>query len=165
MDHTRLALAHVHVDSSLSNLVPQVPQLHSQPDSASCVSPDRAYSSRDEEESDHDSDSEDSDYAKDRIPPWPYEVGFEFTAIRHEIPIQSAVAKSSTGYQGTLSQFEHCLADPVDDGYSNHDFQKALSTTACIRTGRKKGAQIATVNNNLVAKIYDPLYYYEHDHG
>jgi serine/threonine protein kinase len=56
------------------------------------------------------------------------------------------------------SQEEYCLSRHPIAGTSCNDTALHITITAHLRTGTERGAQIVVVNNDKVAKIYDPLY-------
>jgi len=93
-----------------------------------------------------------------------YHIGFEFRAHRH-IPL----SPSGRSYHIPLSpnpfdwrhssQFKACLSRPPLDGTIHENQFIDLKVTTELRTVDQKGAQIVVVNESMVAKIYDPLYY------
>lgn len=97
-----------------------------------------------------------------------YHVGFKFRAHRH-IPLSPSRCGPRSLYRiplspilsdwKQLSQAEACLTRPPLDGTTHKNKFIDLEITAELRTGDQKGAQIVLVTGNLVAKIYDPLYY------
>ncbi len=110
------------------------------------------------------SDSEDSDIDLTKQPRLPYVVGFSTIATKHKPPEPFGVGYSTEdapeviGWQ-TLSQLEYCLARlPLGGNTISHE-TKTLTVTSVIRTGYGRGAQLVVVNEDTVAKIYDPLYY------
>ncbi|KAH6621972.1 hypothetical protein C7974DRAFT_214194 [Boeremia exigua] len=117
---------------------------------------------------DQDGISEDSDFNPYRKPPLPYRVGFKFTANSHEAPLPSGVFDGINPPPKTkdwhlLSQTEYCLTDTVSTGNTRDSLSKELEITSIIRIGSDRGAQLVVVNGNMVAKIYDPLYYSDTD--
>ena len=57
-----------------------------------------------------------------------------------------------------LTQLQYCLSNPILEGSSDEEFFSFIVTREiAVRDGR--GAQIVLANDNMVAKIYDPLYY------
>mgnify|MGYP003624090480 CR=1 FL=1 len=58
-----------------------------------------------------------------------------------------------------LSQVEFCTSRAPLQGRSIKDSCKSLTITSIIRSRHNRGAQLVVVNNAMVAKIYDPLYY------
>jgi len=107
-------------------------------------------------------DSDDEDYNfKPRLP---YVEGLTFTAMRHEPPqpfgshYNTAYPPDQEGWK-QLSQTEYCFSRSPLQGQTFDDDTKALRITSTIRTGYDCGAQVVAVNEDLVAKIYDPLYY------
>lgn len=104
----------------------------------------------------------------DEKPRVPYKKGFTITAFRHEPPEPFGLGYATEWPPeqvrwNQLSQVDHCLSRPSRKGRSNHSVYKTLTVTSTIRTGRDRGAQIVVVNRNMVAKIYDPLYYPAHN--
>ncbi|KAI1672100.1 hypothetical protein L13192_02959 [Pyrenophora tritici-repentis] len=98
----------------------------------------------------------------------PYHVGFTAIATRHEPnePFGMGYATDSPPVLGdyeTLSQLDYCLLNPSIGGKTLHDETKALKITAVIRPSCNRGAQVVVVNDDMVAKIYDPLFYNSSD--
>ena len=94
----------------------------------------------------------------------PYSVGFTTIATRHKPhhPYEEDCETDSPPIlenRKTLSQLDYCLSSPTIGGKMLCQDTKALEITAIIRASRKQGAQLVIVNNDMVAKIYDPLYY------
>jgi hypothetical protein len=58
-----------------------------------------------------------------------------------------------------MSQIDYCLSRPPLKGRTDPNAQKCFAITETIRTGQQKGAQLVVVDDTMVAKIYDPLYY------
>ena len=98
-------------------------------------------------------------------PAIPYTKGQKFDVFRHIPPpplgrpypnSRSITPRKTLRY---LTQFEYCLsAQPLDGVTKDHEASSFIVTEElAIRDGR--GAQIVRVNDGLVAKIYDPLYY------
>ena len=112
--------------------------------------------------------SEDSDFDPDGKPPPPYKPGFKFTAFSRELPSpadihNATMVSGKREYELTQSQTEYCLADSVEDAQSDLQTKKELLITSLVRVGSSHGAQLVVVNNDMVAKIYDPLYYNENE--
>jgi hypothetical protein len=110
------------------------------------------------------SDSERSDWRPTRKPCLPYKKGFKITAMRHEPPepfglgYNTQCRPSPKGWK-EMSQTDYCISCPPLEGRTDPDVCKSLTITSTIRTGQHKGAQIVVVNDTMVAKIFDPLYY------
>ena len=94
----------------------------------------------------------------------PYTVGFTTIATRHE-PHEpfgmGYVGKGPPiwGDRDALPQADYCLSNPSIGGKMLYQDTKVLKITAVIRASQ--GAQLVVVNNDMVAKIYDPLFYDE----
>jgi hypothetical protein len=133
------------------------PALDVSPHGSDLLQPEDAQSTDHESE---DSDDEDFD-VKPRLP---YVEGFTFTAMRHEPPQPFGRGYNTTyppvqeGWK-ELSQTEYCFSRSLLQGQTYYEDTKALRITSTIRTGYDCGAQLVIVNEGLVAKIYDPLYY------
>jgi hypothetical protein len=95
----------------------------------------------------------------------PINVGFTTTALRHEPPgpfdPEHTRASSSEKLADlhAMSQIEFCVSYQLLPGRTVADQTKLLSIISVIRTCPRRGAQLVVVNNSLVAKIYNPLYY------
>jgi serine/threonine protein kinase len=113
---------------------------------------------------DEDDLSEDDGFSGYGKPLLPYRVGFEFTAISQELK-PSLETEIDWHRKQTKSQLDFCLSETTSDVPSDASTQKKLIITSLIRVGSNCGAQIVVVNNDVVAKIYDPLYYNEYDEG
>ncbi|KAF1917638.1 hypothetical protein BDU57DRAFT_513992 [Ampelomyces quisqualis] len=112
------------------------------------------------------SESEDSDFALNYRPRLPYTKGFKFTVTRHEPPEPYGHGYDTKPPQRhsnwkSMSLVECCLSEPTINGQSSVGHTQTLTITGIIRTGYDRGAQLVEVNNTMVAKIYDPLYYNE----
>lgn len=113
--------------------------------------------------------SEDDGFSGYGKPLLPYRIGFEFTAISQKLQSsthQTKIKKVETEewhYKSPKSQLDFCLSETTNDVLSDASTQKKLTITSLIRVGSKRGAQNVVVNNDLVAKIYDPLYYKEYN--
>ncbi|KAH3940316.1 hypothetical protein HBH53_217780 [Parastagonospora nodorum] len=99
-----------------------------------------------------------------RVPRCPYIVGAIFTATSHEPSVPfghdyiTKYPKLPDNWE-KLSQLDSCLSRPFLGGRSITHATRTLTITSTIRSGYGRGAQILVINNNMVAKIYDPLYY------
>ena len=98
---------------------------------------------------------------------FPYVVGFTATATRHQPPEPFGLGYDTgcplslpLNNQKSLSKAEYCLSRHLCPSRSLEDV-KTLTITAVIRTGHSRGAQLVVIDNDTVAKIYDPLYYNE----
>ncbi|KAF1358458.1 hypothetical protein EJ07DRAFT_179655 [Lizonia empirigonia] len=109
------------------------------------------------------SPSEDSDFDPSRKPPLPYRIGFQFSAASHKVPHPFGEPPPHPENWQSLSQTEYCLTQCPRDDYTRPDVIQKLKITSIISTGSDRGAQLVVVNDNMVAKIYDPLYYDELD--
>jgi hypothetical protein len=96
-------------------------------------------------------------------PALPYTLGTTFTAYRH-VPTPPFGHGYTTPWPPfksedfrRLTQLDYCLTRQPMDGHSL-DESRTLTITGLIRTGFSCGAQIVVVNEDIVAKIYDPLY-------
>lgn len=95
----------------------------------------------------------------------PYTVEFVATALGHEPPdpfdpeFTGDYSSEKLADLRTKSQTELCMSYPPLPGRTVSDQTTTLSITSIIRTGPRTGAQLVVVNNNTVAKIYDPVYY------
>ncbi|KAE8844424.1 hypothetical protein PTNB85_02689 [Pyrenophora teres f. teres] len=94
----------------------------------------------------------------------PYHVGFTTIATRHEPnePFGTGYDTDDPPVLGdceTLSQLDYCLSNPSVGRNLLHQDTKDLKITAIIRTGCNRGAQLVVVNDDMVAKVYDPLFY------
>ncbi|OSS43854.1 hypothetical protein B5807_11658 [Epicoccum nigrum] len=101
----------------------------------------------------------------------PHRVGFEFTAVSQELPLstetETDTEQTETDWQreSPKSQLDFCLSETISDAPLDASTQKKLVITSLIRVGSNCRAQIVVVNNDMVAKIYDPLYYKEYENG
>jgi hypothetical protein len=114
------------------------------------------------------SDSEENDWDPTEIPNTPYRKGFVINAVRHEPPepfgFHYDIEHSPEQPEWkNLSQIDYCLSRPPPAGRTDPTVSKCLTITSTIRTGRQQGAQIVVVDRTMVAKIYDPLYYFALD--
>jgi hypothetical protein len=117
---------------------------------------------------------DDSAYIKDvdrGVPRSPYVVAFTFTATSHEPPPPfggdyiTEYPRAPEGWE-QLSHMDFCLSRASLGGRTIMNETRRLTITGIIRTGYETGAQIVIVNNSMVAKIYDPLYYeFVNDYG
>jgi hypothetical protein len=96
-------------------------------------------------------------------PAVPYTLGQTFTVRRHipppplMEPYPNRPPPSPANLQG-LTQLEYCLSRPPLEGSACDDvFSFTISKELSVHDGR--GAQIVVVNDDMVAKIYDPLFY------
>jgi hypothetical protein len=97
-------------------------------------------------------------------PTLPYIVGAKFSAHRHIPPPPFGHGYNTTPWPPfktsrfrKLPQTEYCLSTPPLEGRTL-DKSRTLTITGLLRTGYTYSAQIAVVNEHLVAKIYDPVY-------
>ena len=113
-------------------------------------------------------ESEDGNFDPDGKPSLPYKPGFKFTAFSRELPSPADIHNATMisgkrEHELTQSQIGHCLADSVEDAPFDSKTKKELIITSLIRVGSSRGAQLVVVNDDMVAKIYDPLYYNEYE--
>jgi hypothetical protein len=105
-----------------------------------------------------------NDLDSNEIPCPPYREGFRITAFRHQPPEPFGLGYDTDtpieqpGWQN-LSQLDYCLSRSPSEGRTDSDLRKNMVITSTIRTGQQRGAQIVVVDQTMVAKIYDPLYY------
>ncbi|KAF2789065.1 hypothetical protein K505DRAFT_195748, partial [Melanomma pulvis-pyrius CBS 109.77] len=97
-------------------------------------------------------------------PIFPYHIGALFYARQHTPllpsgrPYRVPLSPRPPDWK-TYSKIECCLTRPPLGGTIDEEVHIALTITAEIRLGDEKGAQLVIVNGDMVAKIYDPLYY------
>ncbi|KAH8723466.1 hypothetical protein GQ44DRAFT_561182, partial [Phaeosphaeriaceae sp. PMI808] len=94
----------------------------------------------------------------------PYVKGFRMTAVAHKPPEPfdddyKTPTPQIRGNSDEQSQLDYCLSNSSMEGRIIDGTSQDLIITAIIRTGYSRGAQLVEVNNNRVAKLYDPLYY------
>ena len=58
-----------------------------------------------------------------------------------------------------MTQYEYCVANPAMDGTDVPGERRDITITQQIRVGDGETAQIVRVEEGMVAKIYDPVYY------
>jgi len=101
-----------------------------------------------------------------RKPPHPYIRGTSFSITRHKpgepfgyvyVADNRPRPKRAKGLS-TMSQYEYCLANPSLGGTTDTE-HCTIAITDEIRVGDGCGAQIVRVNDDMVAKFYDPVYY------
>ncbi|KAJ4373020.1 hypothetical protein N0V83_003311 [Neocucurbitaria cava] len=114
------------------------------------------------------SESEDSDDEFSRRPRIPYVKGFTFSAQQHAPPdpfgrdYDTEYPPAQENWKA-LSQTHYCLSCPPREGQIYPEESRTLTITSTIRSGYDRGAQLVVVDNSMVAKIYDPLYYADTD--
>ncbi|KAF2654344.1 hypothetical protein K491DRAFT_476803 [Lophiostoma macrostomum CBS 122681] len=97
-------------------------------------------------------------------PAYPYFVGRKINIIKHSPAAPSGPAckipfsRDSEAWD-TVSQEEYCLSRHPIAGTNCNDTSLSITITAHLRTGNERSAQIVVVDDDRVAKIYDPLYY------
>ncbi|KAI4712308.1 hypothetical protein J4E89_002574 [Alternaria sp. Ai002NY15] len=118
------------------------------------------------------SDADDSDTDLTERPRLPYVVGFSAIATKHEPPEPFGYDFYDTECQNeredwmSIPLLEFCLSRPDLGGKTIGHETKSLAITSIIRTSNDQGAQLVVINGDMVAKIYDPLYYeYINDFG
>ena len=94
----------------------------------------------------------------------PYMTGFTFTAWRLCPP-----APFGCGYDTPLpalhpdpaavSHEELCTSRQPLEGQTQHEFEEKFTINSTLRTGVGRGPQLVVVNDAMVAKIYDPMFY------
>ena len=94
----------------------------------------------------------------------PYTVGQTFTVRRHipPLPLMKPYPNRPRPCPDNLqeqTQLEYCLSRHPLEGSTCDDVTFTFKITEELRVGDGRGAQIVVANGNLVAKIYDPLYY------
>jgi hypothetical protein len=114
------------------------------------------------------SGSEDSNSDLDGKPPLPYKKGFKFTAFSRELPSPAEIHNATLvsgklEHELTKSQTEYYLAESVEDAQFDSHTKKELHIMSLVRVSSSHGAQLVVVNDDMVAKIYDPLYYNEYE--
>ncbi|KAH9878094.1 hypothetical protein J1614_003311 [Plenodomus biglobosus] len=94
----------------------------------------------------------------------PYVVGATIQAMKH-VPAEPFGYGYDTQYPQInenwedLSQAALCTMRVPLGGHTIPNEKNVLTITAILRTGVDQGAQLVIVNQTLVAKIYDPLFY------
>jgi serine/threonine protein kinase len=101
------------------------------------------------------------DLDKPRIP---YTVGQTFTVRRHipPAPFMSPYPNRRPPFPDNLqklTQLEYCLSWHPLEGSTCDDVTFSFTITKEVRVCDGRGAQVVVVNGDLVAKIYDPLFY------
>ncbi|KAF2279868.1 uncharacterized protein EI97DRAFT_360365, partial [Westerdykella ornata] len=109
-------------------------------------------------------DSEEDDAWLQEKPPHPYVEGRTFTALRHTPPAPFGREYDTPlppvqQNQEQLTQTEYCLLHRPLPGTTHYEDTLELEICLELRTGSDCGAQVVVVNSNMVAKIFDPLYY------
>jgi hypothetical protein len=105
-----------------------------------------------------------NDWNPSEISDVPYQNGLTITAFRHQptepfgLGYDTDKAPEHPGWK-EMSQIDYCLSRPPLEGRTDLNSQKDFAITSIIRTGQQEGAQIVVVDDTMVAKIYDPLYY------
>jgi hypothetical protein len=95
----------------------------------------------------------------------PYTKGRKFDIFRHIPPLP--LGRSYPNWRTItpretlrhLTQFEYCLSAPPLGGTTNNQEASSFTIVEELALPDGRGAQIVRVNNGLVAKIYDALYY------
>ncbi|KAF2789062.1 hypothetical protein K505DRAFT_328498 [Melanomma pulvis-pyrius CBS 109.77] len=110
------------------------------------------------------SDSDDGECGLDVKPDFPYKLGVTFIAKRHIPPAPFGNRYINGGppvQEGwkELSQTAYCLSRPPLEGFTDEHDTLPLKITSVIRASYDCGAQVIIVNEDKVAKIFDPLYY------
>lgn len=104
-----------------------------------------------------------SDDCEDK-PAYPYFVGSQFKAKKHFAPKPCGYGYPDSWPVKSVAwkkqpQVEYCLSQGPLDGRTENGVTQILQITAEICTGTDYGAQVVVVNDSLVAKIFDPMYY------
>lgn len=136
---------------------------------SSARSRDSSYLSSDKDVSCDDASAA-TEFDACRKPQLPYRVGFRFTAVSHQAPSPSEEADAIASDRQlhdwrSMSQIERCFTDKTAGDRMLPYITKDLEITSLIRTGHDRGAQVVVVNDEMVAKIYDPFYYSDNENG
>lgn len=97
-------------------------------------------------------------------PSLPYALGTDLNVTVHTPPAPFGYGYT-TSYPEVredwenLTQLELCISHTPENSRSPIREKRVLTITAIIRTGYNRGVQLVIVNDDMVAKIYDPLYY------
>ena len=99
-------------------------------------------------------------------PPIPYRIRQTLTA-RHYVPPPLLFRNPYfTNYKVTLPEIlvrhthlEFCLTHTSSRGETKYEESRELKITEELKVQDGAGAQVVIVNNSLVAKIFNPLYY------
>ncbi|KAJ4309208.1 hypothetical protein N0V94_009035 [Neodidymelliopsis sp. IMI 364377] len=98
-------------------------------------------------------------------PSTPYTVGSTFLANAHHPPAPfgkrpySKLAEPDQEELRRVQQVDWCLSHPPAPGNVCRNVSRTFTIQSTIRTGDEGGAQIVLIDNGMVAKIYDPVYY------
>jgi serine/threonine protein kinase len=105
-----------------------------------------------------------------RLASTPYTTGYTITALRHHPPApfgscQSTPSPARHPDPTAVTQGELCTSRQPLEGYTEYEHEKNLTINSLIRTGVGRGPQLVVVDHQMVAKIYDPLFYdpYEYE--
>ncbi|KAF2006014.1 hypothetical protein P154DRAFT_482759, partial [Amniculicola lignicola CBS 123094] len=102
---------------------------------------------------------------QDPKPPLPYIKGYTLNISRHTPPAPryEHLAELDTPRLQHASQLEWVLSNPPTEGTTATDERKNLTISSTLHIGLDKGPQVVVVRDEeekeMVAKIYDPLYY------
>ena len=97
--------------------------------------------------------------------PCPYVVGFGMDAFKEEPPepqgrnYDTVWLEDCDSQRMRMSHKQLCYGYRCRPGRILPNSPTRLKFTAVIRSGVNQGAQVVVVNDNMVAKIYDPLFY------
>jgi hypothetical protein len=97
-------------------------------------------------------------------PQMPYAVGRQFTAFHHKAPHpmmlrHDQVTEPLPSQFQTMTQLAFCVGCPARNApLLGQTFHFTITREVAVEDGR--GSQVFLVNDSLVAKIFDPLYYY-----
>ena len=99
----------------------------------------------------------------------PYTTGFTFKAWRHCPPAPFGLGYSTPSParhpdSAAALQEELCTSRQPREGHTLFENEELFTITSTLRTGGF-GAQIVVVNHEMVAKIYDPLFYDDDSEG
>ncbi|KAI8931013.1 hypothetical protein NX059_012024 [Plenodomus lindquistii] len=109
-------------------------------------------------------DTQNTDTSEDKSIRVPYTVGTTIEAVKH-FPPEPFGGQYTTPYPKVgndwrdLSQIDLCTRSPPLGGHAIPEVKQILKITDTIRTGVARGPQLVVINESMVAKIFDPLFY------
>ncbi|KAF2846190.1 hypothetical protein T440DRAFT_246701 [Plenodomus tracheiphilus IPT5] len=97
----------------------------------------------------------------------PYYLNAVLTAKRHEPPppfggLYRAKQVPFLPTSTHVDPLEWCISHPPTPGTTSTEDIHTFTITGIIRTGDNCGAQVVHIDSDLIAKIYDPVYYEYH---